>query len=135
MKSYEKYGKKRELNSEKIWKIGRKSKLNSEMIWKIWKISALVIATPNETSSSSLPPPSPLHPPSRHPPPLPPAAAAVAAIHVYPRAAAAAAAIALKFHPKHENDKISDKTKHIMKISHIYVNIYDKTATSHQNSD
>ena len=26
------------------------------------------------------------------------------------------------------NDKISDKTKHIMKISHINLNIYDKTA-------
>jgi len=33
------------------------------------------------------------------------------------------------------NDKISDKTKHIMKISHISVNIYDKTPTSQQNSD
>jgi ABC-type phosphate transport system permease subunit len=30
---------------------------------------------------------------------------------------------------------ISTKTKHIMKISHINVNIYDKTATSQQNSD
>jgi hypothetical protein len=28
-----------------------------------------------------------------------------------------------------------NKTKHIMKISHINVNIYDKTATSQQNSD
>ena len=28
------------------------------------------------------------------------------------------------------NDKISEKTKHIMKISHINVNIYDKTVTS-----
>ena len=33
------------------------------------------------------------------------------------------------------NYKISDKTKHIMKISHINVNIYDKTVTSQQNSD
>ena len=33
------------------------------------------------------------------------------------------------------NDKISDKTKHIMKISHINVNIYDKSVTSQQNSD
>jgi len=33
------------------------------------------------------------------------------------------------------NDKISDKTEHIMKISHISVNIYDKTPTSQQNSD
>jgi hypothetical protein len=39
----------------------------------------------------------------------------------------AAAAIALKFHPKHVTNK--NKTKHIMKISHINVNIYDKTAT------
>jgi hypothetical protein len=31
-----------------------------------------------------------------------------------------------------EVDKISDKTKHIMKISHINVNIYDKTVTSQQ---
>ena len=46
---------------------------------------------------------------------------------------AAAAAIALKFHPKHVTKK--NITKHIMKISHINVNIYDKTATSQQNSD
>jgi hypothetical protein len=39
-------------------------------------------------------------------------------------AAAAAAAIGLKFHPKHVTNK--NKTKHIMKISHINVNIYDK---------
>jgi hypothetical protein len=45
----------------------------------------------------------------------------------------AAAAIGLKFHPKHATKK--NKTKHIMKISHINVNIYDKTATSQQNSD
>jgi len=32
------------------------------------------------------------------------------------------------------NDKISDKTKLIMKISHINI-IYDKTVTSQQNSD
>ena len=56
---------------------------------------------------------------------------AAAAIHVYPRAVAAAA-IALKFHPKHVINK--NKTKHIMKISHINI-IYDKTATSQQNSD
>ena len=30
-----------------------KGKLNSEKIWKIWKISVLVIITPEETSSSS----------------------------------------------------------------------------------
>ena len=48
-------------------------------------------------------------------------------------AAAAAAAIALKFHPKHVTNE--NKKKHIMKISHINVNIYDKTATSQQNSD
>jgi hypothetical protein len=30
------------------------------------------------------------------------------------------------------NEKISDKTKHIMKISHINVNIYDKAVTSQQ---
>jgi hypothetical protein len=50
------------------------------------------------------------------------AAAAAAAIHTYPRGAAA---IALKFHPKHVTNK--NKTKHTMKISHINVNIYDKT--------
>jgi hypothetical protein len=52
-----------------------------------------------------------------------------------PRAAvaAAAAAIGLKFHPKHVTNK--NKTKHIMKISHISVNIYDKIATCQQNSD
>jgi hypothetical protein len=48
-------------------------------------------------------------------------------------AAAAAAAIGLKFHTKHATNK--NKTKHIMKISHINVSIYDKTATSQQNSD
>jgi hypothetical protein len=57
----------------------------------------------------------------------PPSSTAAAA------AAATAAAIALKFHPKHVTSK--NKTKHIIKISHISVNIYDKTATSQQNSD
>ena len=33
------------------------------------------------------------------------------------------------------NDKISDKKKHIMKIPHINLNIYDKTPTSQQHSD
>jgi Tfp pilus assembly major pilin PilA len=60
-------------------------------------------------------------------PPPPPSSSSFAAV------AAAAAAIALKFHPKHVTNKI--KTKHIMKISHINVNIYSKTATSQQNSD
>jgi hypothetical protein len=46
--------------------------------------------------------------------------------------AAAAAAIALKFLLKHVTNK--NKTKHIMKISHINI-IYDKTATSQQNSN
>jgi hypothetical protein len=41
-------------------------------------------------------------------------------------------AITLEFHPKHVANK--NKTKHIMKISHINI-IYDKTATSQQNSD
>jgi hypothetical protein len=50
-----------------------------------------------------------------------------------PVSRAAAAAIALKFQPKHVTNK--NKTKHIMKISHINVNIYDKTAASQQNSD
>jgi hypothetical protein len=48
-------------------------------------------------------------------------------------AAAAAAAIWLKFHTKHATNK--NKTKHIMKISHISVNIYGKAVTSQQNSD
>jgi len=55
--------------------------------------------------------------------------------NVYPptTAAAAAAAIALKFHPKHVKNK--NKTKHIMKISHIKI-IYDKkNPTSQPNSD
>jgi hypothetical protein len=106
---------KSKLNSEKIWKIWKKGKLNNDMILKIWKISVLVTFTPKETSSSSLPPP----------PPPPPPAATIVAIYTYPRAAAA---IALKCHPKHVTNK--NKTKHIMKISHISVNIYDKTATS-----
>ena len=87
------------------------------MILKIWKIFVLVIFKPKETSSSSLPP---------HPPP----AAETVAIYTYPRAAAA---IALKYHPKYVTNK--NKTKHIMKISHISVNIYDKTSTSQQNND
>jgi hypothetical protein len=56
--------------------------------------------------------------------------AAAAAIHTYLRAAAA---ISLKFHTKHVTN--TNKTKHIMKISHINVNIYGKTATIQQNSD
>ena len=42
-------------NSEKIWKIQKKSKLNSEKIGKLWKISVLVMNTPQKTSSSRLP--------------------------------------------------------------------------------
>jgi hypothetical protein len=91
-----------------MWKIWRKSKLNSEKIWNIWKISALVIITLKETSSSSLPPPPPPSPP-------PPTVTSSSA------AAAGAAAIVFKFHPKHVTSK--HKTKHIMKISHIDVNI------------
>jgi hypothetical protein len=102
------------------------------MIWKIWKISVLVIITPKETSSSS----------TLHLPPPVTAAAAAAAMHTREQqqqqppppfssssaaaAAAAATSLALKFH---QNTKIKNKTKHIMKISHINVNIYDKTAT------
>jgi hypothetical protein len=63
----------------------------------------------------------------------PPVAAAAAAPSSAAAAAAAAATIALKFRSKHITNK--NKTKHIMKISHINVNIYDKTATSQQNSD
>ena len=48
-------------------------------------------------------------------------------------AADAAAAITLKFNPKYVKNK--NKTKHIMKISHINLNIYDKTATSQYYSD
>ena len=51
-----------------------------------------------------------------------------AAAALYPgavaAAATAAAVIGLKFHPKHATNK--NKTKHIMKILHINVNIYDK---------
>ena len=56
------------------------------------------------------------------------ATAATAAAAIYPRAAVAAAAGGLKFHTKHARNK--NKTKHIVKISHINVNSYDKTATS-----
>ena len=35
------FGKYREKNSEKIWKIQKKIKLNSEKFWKIWKKSKL----------------------------------------------------------------------------------------------
>ena len=84
--------------------------MNSEMIWKTWKMSMLVIITHKGSSSSSY-----LRPPT-------PAAVAAAVINTYPRAAAAAAAISLKFHPKHTTNK--NKTNHIMKVSHINVNIY-----------
>jgi hypothetical protein len=77
----------------------------------------LVIITPKETTSFLLRC-------LRSPPPPPPPSST---------SSAGAAAIALKFHPKHVIKK--NKTKHIMKISHINVNIYDKTATSQQNSD
>jgi hypothetical protein len=78
----------------------------------------------NYTQRDLLLPPSPPHPA--------PAASAVA-IQTYPRTAAAAAAISLKFYTKHVTNK--NKTKHIMKISYINVKIYDKAATSQQNSD
>jgi hypothetical protein len=94
------------------------------MTWNIWKISVLVIITPKGTSFSSS------SSSSSCPPPV---AAAAAASSSAAAAAAAAAAIALKFHSKHVTNK--NKTKHIMKISHINVNIYDKTVTSQQNSD
>jgi hypothetical protein len=61
------------------------------------------------------------------------AAAATAAVAAAIYTRAAQAAIGLKFHPKHVTNK--NKSKHIMKISHINVNIYDKTVTSQQNSD
>jgi hypothetical protein len=104
----------------------KKGKLNSEIIWKIWKISVLVIITPKT--------PPPHAPPSlllrgRPPPPL----LAPLPSSSSSSAAAAAAAIALKFQPKHVTN--INKTKHIMKISHIGVNIYDKTASSQENSD
>jgi len=54
-----------------------------------------------------------------------------AAAAIYPRAAAAA--ISLKFHQKHLKNE--NKTKHFIKISHINVNIYDKTAKSQPNSE
>jgi hypothetical protein len=53
---------------------------------------------------------------------LPTTTPAAAAIHTFPRAAAVAAAISMKFHPKHVTNK--NKTKHIMKLSHIGVSIY-----------
>ena len=56
-----------------------------------------------------------------------------AAIVVVVVAATAAAAIGLKFLPKHVTNK--NKSKHIMKISHINVNIYDKAATRQTNID
>ena len=91
------------------------------MIWKIWKISVLVIITPKESSSSS----SSLRPPT-------PAVVAAAAIHTYHRAASAST-ISLKFHPKHVTNK--NKTKHIMKISHINVNIWKLRKKSKLNSE
>ena len=89
-------------------------KENNE-IWNL--ISVLVIIThkrpppPSSSSSSSATTVALLR---SSPLPLPPFSAA--------------AAITLKFHPKHVTNK--NKTKHIMKISHINVNIYDRTAAS-----
>ena len=117
------------MNSEKIEELWKKSKLNSEIVWKIQKKRAYIHHHHHHALTGIY-------------------AAAAAAIHVYPRAAtataaaaaihtypraAAAAAIALKFHPKHVTNK--NKTKHIMKISHTNVNIYDNSATIQQNSD
>jgi hypothetical protein len=45
-------------------------------------------------------------------------------VKIFGKYRAAAAAIGLKFHPKDVSNK--NKTKHIMKISHINVSIYDK---------
>ena len=103
--------KKSKLNGEKIWKIEKKSKLNGEKIWKLWKKSKL---------NMEIEPMRWQNPVSR---------AAAAAIHTYLRAAAAA--IALKLHPKQVTN--TNKAKHIMKTSHINVNIYYKIATSQQN--
>ena len=107
VKRYEKKGRspawmvkiqnKSKLKSEKIWKIQKESKLNGEKIWKLWKKSKL---------NMEIEPMRWQNPVSRE-----------AAAAIYPRVAAAAAAIGLKFHPKHVTNK--NKTKHIMKISHI----------------
>ena len=70
------------------------------------------------------PPPSPSLPPLTLPPlPLQPSLSSFATA-----TDAAEAAILLKFHSKHVT--IKNKTKHIMKISHINVNIYDKTTAT-----
>ena len=69
-------------------------------------------------------------------PPPAPAAAAAAERGIYATTAAAATAAErnrLRLYSfSSAIDKISDKTKHIMKISHINVNIYDKAVTSQQ---
>jgi hypothetical protein len=62
------------------------------------------------------------------PPPLQTAAAAVGG----GRAAAAEGNRLRLYSFSSANKKISDKTKHIMKISHINVNISDKAVTSQQ---
>jgi hypothetical protein len=56
---------------------------------------------------------------------------------LFPSVAAAAAASTRKLEEgiKKVNDKISDRMKHIMKISNTNVNIYEKTPTSQQNSN
>jgi hypothetical protein len=103
------------LKCEKIWQIWKKAKLNSEKIWKIWRKSKLNSEKRWKIWKISV------------------------LVIITPKetysssAAAAAAAITLKFHPKHVTNK--NKAKHIMKLSYINVNIYDKTATSQQNSD
>ena len=63
----------------------------------------------------------------------PPTSSSYAAAVAAAVAATAAAAITFEFHQNKVTEK--HKTKHIMKISHIKVNIYDKAATSQQNSD
>jgi hypothetical protein len=61
-------------------------------------------------------------------------AAATAALGYMAADAAAAAALGV-FSKSFHYLTNKNKTKHIMKMSHINVNIYDKTATSQQNSD
>jgi hypothetical protein len=50
--------------------------------------------------------------------------------HIPQRSSSSSSSNMVEIPPTNKN-----KTKHIMKISYINVNIYDKSATSQQNSD
>ena len=99
------------LNSEKIWKIQKKCKLNSEKIGKLWKKSKLNSKKIWKIQKKR----------------------AYINHHHHHRRRRHSGSNSVEIPPKHVTNQ--NKAKHTMKISHINVNIYDKTPTSQQNSD